>query len=193
MKDKIIDATNLPCPRPLIMTKKGLTEAAPDERLVILINNDTSKDNVERFLRDNGIDVEITKENDTYKIYASGTLKNKEIAAQGSTCIALSANYMGRGDEELGKILIQGFVNTIKEVKPLPETIICYNSGVKLAASDSPVLTSLKALLDQGVDIIVCGTCADYFKLKEQIAVGRISNMYEILEKLSAAGKVINP
>lgn len=193
MKDRIIDATNLPCPRPLIMTKKGLNEAAPGERLVILINNDTSKDNVETFLRDNGIAVEMTKENDLYTIYASGTLKDKGAAAQGSTCIALSANFMGRGDEELGKLLIQGFVNTIKEVKPLPETIICYNSGVKLAAADSPVIASLKALQDQGVDIIVCGTCADYFKIKDKVSAGRISNMYEILEKLSAAGKIINP
>jgi selenium metabolism protein YedF len=193
MNDRIIDATNLPCPRPLIMTRKGLNEAAAGERLVILINNETSKDNVERFLRDNGIAVEISKENDLFTIYASGSLKEKTASGQGSNCIALSSNYMGRGDEELGKLLMQGFVNTIKEVKPLPETIICYNSGVRLAAEDSPVIASLKALQDQGVDIIVCGTCADYFKIKDRIAAGRISNMYEILEKLSAAGKVINP
>jgi selenium metabolism protein YedF len=193
MKEKIIDATNLPCPRPLIMTKKGLSEAAPDEQIVILINNETSKENVERFLRDNGIDVEIRKENDLYKIYAAGRFKAQSPEPQGSTTICLSANFMGRGDEELGKLLMQGFVNTIKEFTPLPKNIICYNSGVKLAADDSPIRAGLKDLQDKGVDIIVCGTCADFFRLKERISVGRISNMYEILEKLSQAGKVINP
>ncbi|MGL4368747.1 MAG: sulfurtransferase-like selenium metabolism protein YedF, partial [Spirochaetota bacterium] len=137
--------------------------------------------------------LEITKENDLYKIYASGPLKEKRSEAGGASCIVLSANYMGRGDEDLGKLLIQGFVNIINEMSPLPETIICYNSGVKLAAEDSSVLASLKALQNSGVDIIVCGTCADYFKIKDKIAAGRISNMYEILEKMAAAGKIINP
>jgi len=193
MKEKIIDATNIPCPRPIIMTKKALSEAAPDEQLVILINNETSKENVERFLRNNGISVEIKKENDLYKIYATGRLKIPNSEVQGSTTICLSANYMGRGDEDLGKILMQGFVNTIKEITPLPKNIICYNSGVTLTTVDSPVLASMKALQDNGVDIIVCGTCVDFFKLKDKFSVGRISNMYEIMEKLSQAGKVINP
>jgi len=193
VNDKIIDATNLPCPRPLIMTKKGLAEKMPDERLVILINNETSKENVERFLRDNGIGVEITQTDELYTVYATGALRQSGRTQSASACICLTSNVMGRGDDDLGRLLMQGFVNTIGEAKPLPATLICYNSGIKLALDDSPVLASLKALEARGVDIIVCGTCADFFTVKDRISAGRISNMYEIIEKLSAASKVIYP
>jgi len=193
MKDVIIDATNLPCPRPLIMTKKGLSEKKPDERLVILINNETSKENVERFLIDNGVDVKIAQTDELYTVYATGSLQQNARTQSASACICLTSNVMGRGDDDLGRVLIQGFVNTLGDVKPLPATLIFYNSGIKLTLDDSPVLPALKALESRGVDIIVCGTCADFYSVKDRVSAGRISNMYEIIEKLSAASKVIYP
>jgi selenium metabolism protein YedF len=107
--------------------------------------------------------------------------------------VALSDNHMGRGDDILGDVLIRAFLHTLTELRPLPSTIICYNAGVKLAAKDSATLEDLQQLVKAGVDIIVCGTCANYFGLTGQIAAGRISNMYEIVETMAAAGRLVRP
>jgi len=78
------------------------------------------------------------------------------------------------------------------EVQPLPEKIIFFNSGVKLVVEGSPVLEDLWALNERGVEILACGTCLGYYDLKEQIAVGEISNMYTIAETMLRAGKTIS-
>lgn len=107
--------------------------------------------------------------------------------------ICLKSDKMGSGSDELGEILLQAFCNTIKEVSPLPTKIICYNSGVKLMADDSPVLSSLKELEAMGVQILGCGTCINYFELQDKISVGIVSNMYDTVESLTNASKVICP
>lgn len=78
------------------------------------------------------------------------------------------------------------------EVQPLPDTIIFLNSGVKLVATDSPVLEDLQDLAGRGAAILACGTCLGHYGLKEQVAVGEISNMYTIAETLLNAGKVVS-
>ncbi len=98
---------------------------------------------------------------------------------------------MGRGDDELGGILIRSFLHTLSEVEPLPATMIFINSGVKLTVEGSPVLEDLRLLEEKGIGIVACGTCLGYFELKEQVGVGEISNMYTIAETLLAAGNVV--
>jgi selenium metabolism protein YedF len=93
----------------------------------------------------------------------------------------------------LGTILIKAFINTLPETTATPKTIIFLNSGIFLALKDSPVLDSLIKLEQSGVEILTCGTCLDYYKKKEELGVGNISNMYDILERLSQAGNVIYP
>ena len=100
---------------------------------------------------------------------------------------------MGDGSEELGRILIKGFVYALTQLEELPEAVICYNGGAKLSCDGSLALEDLKTLEAEGVEILTCGTCLDYYKLKETLAVGGVTNMYVIAEKLSAAGKVIKP
>jgi len=100
---------------------------------------------------------------------------------------------MGEGSQELGRLLLQGFVNAIGEVEPKPSTIVMYNDGVKLAAVGSPVLEGLRALEQGGVEVLVCGTCVEYYGIKGNIGVGTISNMFAILERLSRAGHVVQP
>ncbi len=94
--------------------------------------------------------------------------------------------------KELGKLLIKGFIYTSSEYDKLPKTIVFFNSGVKLTTEGSPCLDDLEKLQDNGVEIISCGTCLDYYGLKEKLKVGEISNMYTIYETLFNAGKVIN-
>jgi selenium metabolism protein YedF len=100
---------------------------------------------------------------------------------------------MGMGDQELGILLAKAFVNTIKDVEPLPETIVFYNTGIFLALKNSPVVEPLRHLESLGVRILVCGTCLDFYEKKEAVGAGTISNMYDILQALSSAGHVITP
>jgi len=99
---------------------------------------------------------------------------------------------MGRGDNELGHILMWAWFHTLGEVEPLLSTIVFLNSGVKLAAGGSPVLDDLQALGERGVEILTCGTCLGHYELKDKVAVGEVSNMYTIAETLLGAGKVVS-
>ncbi len=111
----------------------------------------------------------------------------------GSHVISISSDQMGSGDSDLGSILIKGFINTISKVSPLPKQVILYNSGVKLAVDNSAVIDSLNELEKLGVEILSCGTCADFYKIDDKTGAGKISNMLEILDALTAASKVITP
>ncbi|OHE30151.1 MAG: hypothetical protein A3J94_03190, partial [Syntrophus sp. RIFOXYC2_FULL_54_9] len=111
----------------------------------------------------------------------------------GPLVVILSDNRMGRGDDALGDILIRSFIHTLLQLKPLPATIICYNAGVKLTARDSATRGDLQQLEKDGADILVCGTCVNYFGLGDQIAVGHISNMYDIAETMAGAARLVRP
>jgi selenium metabolism protein YedF len=113
-------------------------------------------------------------------------------SAPAPTVVAISSNAMGRGDDELGQVLLRTYLHTLGEVTPRPDTIIFFNSGVTLAVEGSQALDDLRVLADQGVQILLCGTCVGYFGLKEKVAVGEISNMYAISEAMLRAAKVIN-
>jgi selenium metabolism protein YedF len=108
------------------------------------------------------------------------------------TVVAISSNAMGRGDDELGQVLLRTYLHTLGEVTPRPDAIIFFNSGVTLAVEGSQALDDLRGLADHGVQILLCGTCVGYFGLKEKVAVGEISNMYAISEAMLRAAKVIN-
>jgi selenium metabolism protein YedF len=105
----------------------------------------------------------------------------------------ISSDSMGRGSDQLGWALLQTFVQTIKEVRPLPEKIVLYNSGVKLVATESGALEALRQLQAAGVEILACGTCLDFFQLKSAIQVGQISNMLEIMSTMAEADKIVSP
>ncbi len=204
MEEILVDARGELCPKPLIMTKKSLKECAPGQPMRVLIDNETSRNNVMRFLSDNGINAE-SKENDgVYTLLlhgAAGELQQPDAAsyctvsapAPAPHVIVVKSNRMGAGDDELGTILLKAFINTIKEVEPLPGSIVFYNSGVLMTTDDSPVVEALRELEKQGVTLLICGTCAEFFGIKTNLSIGTISNMYSILETITAAGKIIEP
>ena len=105
----------------------------------------------------------------------------------------LSANTMGNGEEQLGKILMKSFIFALTKQDQLPEIILCYNSGASLTCEDSDSLEDLKSLEAEGVKILTCGTCLDFYGLKESLAVGSVTNMYEIVEIMENAGTIIRP
>ncbi|MFP4199704.1 MAG: sulfurtransferase-like selenium metabolism protein YedF, partial [Halanaerobium sp.] len=101
----------------------------------------------------------------------------------------IASDTMGEGERELGQILIKGFISTIKELDPLPERIIFINAGVKLAVKED-IIFYLKELEEKGVEILLCGTCVDYYGLQEEVEIGEISNMFEIADSLNR-GEVV--
>jgi selenium metabolism protein YedF len=205
MPEKIVDARGMLCPKPLILTKQALKELHHGEHLRVIIDNEISKNNVERFLTDNGLASFCTGENGIFTLLvtkSTDSLPHPDAksycapilpAQSGRQVIVVASDAMGSGPRELGEILIKAFINTIKEVKPLPSKIVFYNTGILLTVEGSPLIDSLKELEAAGVTILVCGTCVNYFKKQDQIRVGTISNMYTILEALSGAGAIIKP
>jgi selenium metabolism protein YedF len=117
----------------------------------------------------------------------------KQIQEQKPPIIFLASDTMGSGDDKLGRILMEGFVNTLQEQEAAPDKILLMNGGVRLAAEGSAVLDTLGKLVDRGCEILVCGTCLDYFELKEKLSMGTVSNMYDIQRAMLTASKVVRP
>ena len=190
-----IDARGLPCPEPVIATKKAL-EAGGYELLEIMVDGPTAKENVTRFaahsghaidgVRDEGavstIRIRYKTEGAVMAAPTSGTAKRHEGSAVSTVLIA--SDTIGSGDAELGALLMRGFISTLIEASKLPERLIFMNGGVRLAVEGSASLGNLSQLSALGVEILACGTCLDFYKVKDKLAVGRTSNMFEISEIL---------
>lgn len=189
---KEIDARGLQCPQPVILTKKALEEITEGEVLTI-VDNITARENVSRLAGNLNLAYEITDRDGCFyiKINKTGAAECC-VNAGGDTVIVLTSDKLGQGEEALGKVLMKSYTYALTEVSPLPKTVIFINSGVKLAVEGSEVLENLQKLGDAGVELICCGTCLDFYGLKEKLRVGIVSNMYSIIEKMNGAAKVIN-
>jgi len=182
------------CPMPVIETKRALETKAPRE-IEVVVDNTTSSENVKRFLISRGYSTSTTQENERYRI--RGVLERALEDASGEKAekllVYVDGDTMGRGNDELGRILMRAFLKTIKELKNMPWRIIFINTGVRMVSQESDYIETLKEIECAGAEILSCGTCLDFFKLKDRIAVGRISNMFEILSSFTEATKVIRP
>ncbi len=197
-----IDARGLPCPQPVIKTKEGL-EKAKGEELLIIVSTSESKDNVVRFLEHSGIVVnKIEEKNDSFYILTEKTHKlSSDIKQEDYVCstpqlnsgttIFINKDRIGHGNDELGSNLMKAFIATIKELNVQPRTLCFMNSGVKLTVNGAETVPHLKNLEEKGIEILVCGTCLSFFNIKEKLAVGKISNMYDISEAMLKSSKVI--
>jgi selenium metabolism protein YedF len=194
---RTVDARGLPCPQPVILTRNALQDSAV---VLTIVDNETAQQNVTRMAEKAGCTVQAeTREDGIYLNISRGDAPQAaaisapaSAPATGPLVLAIPSEFMGRGDEELGRILIRGFFHTLGEVTPLPDTVIFFNSGVKLVVEGSPVLEDLQALCDHGIEILACGTCLGHYELKGKVAVGEVSNMYTIAETLLRAGKVVS-
>lgn len=192
----MVDARGLPCPQPVLRTRDAMREHGD---IITLVSGADQVGNVRRLGERAGWRVTVTPNEGAFAVHlvkgdvsAEPTLTAEMTACAlpadtPSTVLVIRSEVMGRGDDELGGILVRTFFHTLSEVEPLPATIVFYNSGVKLTVEGSPVLDDLRALQEQGVEILVCGTCLGYYQLKERIAVGVISNMYTIAEMILGA------
>jgi len=200
---RVINCKGLICPMPLIETKKALKESKIGDILVVEVDNETSFNNLSHFLKDNGLSFDYKQDASVYvltfevkeMVSKSNEMSSisKPIVNKGNYIVVIDSNSMGYGSEDLGKILIKGFINTLDQLDNLPSEIICYNSGVTLAIKGTDTSQSLKKLENQGVKITLCGTCVDFYGIKENIEVGTISNMLYIAGKLAGNQQIVKP
>ncbi|MGL5243694.1 MAG: sulfurtransferase-like selenium metabolism protein YedF [Sarcina sp.] len=187
---QVINCKGLACPMPVIKTKKYF-DSIEKGSAKIIVDNEVSKDNVCKYARGCGYDVSFMKENDSFLInIEKRETKEKEFNKE-SFALIISSNLLGEGDEALGEVLMKGYIYTLSESESIPDKLIFINSGVKLTIKNSPVLESLDNLAKKGVDILCCGTCLDFYGIKENLAIGTITNMYNIVEVMNSYRKVI--
>lgn len=124
---------------------------------------------------------------------ADGTESAPGCPAYIGTVVAVGSDRMGSGSDELGRILMKSFIFAVTQLDTLPDKMLFYNGGAKLTIEGSESLNDLKALEEQGVEIMTCGTCLDYYGIKDKLSVGSVTNMYSIVETLQGAMSVIRP
>jgi len=197
----VLDLRNRPCPEPVVETKKAI-EANPNSVLEILLNHPASVTNVTRMATALGATVEKQElEGGEVKLVVTTGEPTPQPETEapppepqaGRATIFIKNRVMGFGDEELGRVLMKSFLRTLKNSDPLPEQMIFINSGVHLTTTGSEEIETLRELADRGVEIVSCGTCLDYFGKLEEVEVGTVGNMFDIVERLNRATKIIAP
>jgi selenium metabolism protein YedF len=202
MTPKILDLRGRPCPEPVLECRKALME--PGTRaVVVIVDSEAAVENVARMAASLDCSLKTEKKGEgEFHVLAIKTGAAPEQKAGGANpglegqpwiAVLIASASLGQGSEELGKLLMGGFVKTLKQLPVQPECILFINSGIQLTTQGSPLIAELKELEGLGVQLLSCGTCLDYFKLKEKLMVGRVTNMFEIVSILAGADRVIRP
>ena len=203
--EKIIDCKGMACPLPVVNAKKASEELGNGDVLTVLVDNEIAVQNLTRFAEHKGFGVAAEKKGEKeyaviMNISGAGAEKAKEDeiscimdSRRKGMLVVLSANVMGTGDAKLGTSLMKAFVFALTKQDQLPDTILCYNTGAYLTCEGADTLEDLKLLESEGVTVLTCGTCLDFYGLKENLAVGGVTNMYDIVERMEKAAQIIKP
>lgn len=192
-----IDARGENCPKPFIMTKKAL-DKLQSGTIVTIVDNEVAKENVSKLADSLNLNYNVEKKEEDFYIEIvknEGDIDSISIApAQGelkNRAVLFTKDKMGHGNDELGKILIKGYIYTLTELDEKPKSLLFLNSGVLLTTGESETISDLKKLEDMGVKIYSCGTCLDYYHVKDDLKVGEVANMYVIANELNNAENTI--
>ncbi|WP_339136317.1 MAG: sulfurtransferase-like selenium metabolism protein YedF [Candidatus Electrothrix sp. GW3-4] len=204
-----VDCCGLSCPQPVLATKDALE--AGNRLVEVVVDNEAAQNNVTRFAQERNCTVTSSGPEDgcwTLMVKAGRVCRRKQAAPENYSCASatsaasrgngglvyvISSASMGRGSDDLGWALLQTYVQTIHKISPLPEKIVLYNEGVRLVAEDTGALKALEQLQDQGVEILACGTCLNFYELTSALRVGKITDMYAIMSTVNNAAKVVSP
>lgn len=190
---KSIDCRNWLCPKPVIEVRKILL-AAPQSPLCVLVEDDVARENLQRLAATLGWQVEARRSAGSAALeFTPATTAAAATTSSATTVVLVSAATMGSGNDELGRILLRNFLLTLAELEIPPATIYFINDGVKLTVDGADTVEILQKLSDLGIDLAACGLCLDFFKLREKVAVGRITNMLDIVQGMANAGSVLRP
>lgn len=196
---RIIDARKKPCPEPVIMAKKAADEGV--EQITVIVDNETAKSNVMKLgaklnygtvyeYKNDGIYILLKKDTDIVNEETMAEVMPEE-QLNTNMVYLISTDKLGKGSEELGRILMKSFLYSISEKTPYPTAMIFLNSGVKLTTEGSECIDDLMKLKEGNVKIVSCGTCLDFFEIKSKLRVGSISNMYDIVDIISSSANTV--
>ena len=201
-----VNAMGDTCPIPVVKTKEAIRQLGADGGVVeTLVDNDIAVQNLTKMANQKGYGVESEKlgENEyqvTMTVGAGADLpaESEETVCmvpvgQKNTVVVVAADHMGEGEGELGKNLLKAFLYALSQQESLPKTILFYNGGASLTCQGSLSLEDLKSMAERGVEILTCGTCLNFYGLTEKLAVGGVTNMYDIVEKQMAADLIVRP
>ena len=192
------------CPIPVVKTLKAIGEMKEAGTVETHVDNETAVQNLTKLAESKNFKVKSEKLEDkhyvvTMEVTAPGAeAGGEEIPVcipdrRGNTVYAFASNCMGVGNDELGATLMKGFIYAVSQLDELPKTMLFYNGGAKLTVEGSASLEDLKSLQAQGVEILSCGTCLNFYGLSEKLAVGEVTNMYSIVEKMNGASHIVKP
>lgn len=196
-----IDARGKACPQPVVMALHALADLKEGEPLEVWVDNDAAVENLKRMAAQKGRTASVQQESDFWRVLiGDGTNVPQSASQPGCGCtvmgtdavVAISGDTMGRGSEELGRALLKSFLYALAQLETPPRTLLFFNGGAKLTVEGSQSLEDLRELESRGSEILTCGTCLDYYGLKEKLAVGSITNMYHIAEILTQADRLVN-
>lgn len=188
---QIIDCKGLKCPQPVINTKKYFDSVESGEAEVI-VDNEVAKMNVLKFAESNGFKAEAKEESGIFTVrIIKDECSCKILNDDKKLVIAVTSDKFGAGDDKLGSVLMKSYFYALSEADRIPSDLIFVNSGVKLTTEGSDVIDSIKKLEERGVNVLSCGTCLDFYNLKEKLQAGQITNMYTIVEKMNSADNTI--
>jgi selenium metabolism protein YedF len=203
---RIVDTKGQLCPAPLIAAKRALKETQVGESFIVLTDNQTSFNNLSRYLKDNNTDFLVIETGGVWTLtitrktvdvpktrvedYCTPSVAHFE---KGNFIIVVTSDKMGEGDDQLGLLLMSNFIKAIKDLDRLPQKMVFYNKGVTIVTNSSPVIEHLRDLEKMGVELLLCSTCVNYYKLEELVGAGILSNMFTIAEVMASAGSIIRP
>ena len=203
MADILVNAVGEQCPILVVNATQALRAMTEPGTLEVLVDNEIAVQNLTRMGASQGYAVQAEqREENLYSVRVLvNKLPEKESANQpecvvdtgAGLVVAVSSDVMGQGSDELGATLMKGFLFALGQLPQLPRTVLFYNGGAKLTVEGSASLEDIKGLEERGVEIMTCGTCLNYYGLTDKLAVGAVTNMYSIVEKLAGASRIIRP
>ena len=199
------------CPIPVIKTQNAIKALTKADEVEVLVDNEVAVQNLTKLAGSMGCGVKSEKKAEKeYRVVITvsedklpeqteekeSVKESEEVCipdARKNTVVVIASDKMGEGEDELGKVLIKGYIYALTQLETLPKTILFYNKGAYLTCEGSASLEDLKSLEAQGVEILTCGTCLNYYGITEKLQVGTVTNMYVIAETMAKAGKVVKP
>ena len=203
--ERKLDCMGMACPLPVINAKKAIEAFTEDGTLTVLVDNETAVQNLTRLGEHNGFAVTSARTGEkayevTMRVRASDNPAQVPaeslqcaVPPKGGRVVVLSSNRMGTGDEKLGEKLMKAFIFALTNQDEVPDKVICYNSGAFLSTRDPDTIRDLKLLEEAGATVMTCGTCLDFYGIKDKLQVGIVSNMYDIVEAQMKAAAIIRP
>ena len=191
MKSKLLDCTKLECPMPVIKAKQEL-EKDGEMLLEVLVDNEIAVQNLTKLATSMGFKSSSKTQGDNFTVSIEKTstpslnqAANDVIMADARQTVLIKSCFLGVGDEALGNTLMKAFIFTLTQSKPLPKKVMFLNSGVKLTTENEETVKNLQVLENEGTEIVSCGTCLDFYNLKDKLKVGSVGNMYDIVNSLN--------